>query len=54
MIIEVTDRQAETLIGVLAYLLDTETGLEHLAPLLDNITEQFTSQTTNESERTND
>lgn len=49
MIIEATDRQAETLIGVLAYLLDTETGVEHLAPLLDNITEQFTRQTTNES-----
>jgi hypothetical protein len=46
--IELSDYQAETLIGVLAYLLDTESGLEHLAPLLDNITEQFTSQTTNE------
>ena len=48
MNIELNDYQAETLIGLLAYLMETETGLEHLAPLLDNITEQFTSQTTNE------
>lgn len=44
MNMNINDHQAETLIGLLAQLLEDDFNYyAHLAPILENLTEQFTN-----------